>query len=230
MNEYKYAGKHLNYEIAQEIIKDWFKVRGNLTEIAKCVLIHHVTHKGLLPSPNEPCRLQDLDFIVQKALFRLQREKCAKSVSSEDAMWEIIGRLPRFFGEGEESVYLFYDYRDRYIMDDRWACYIGKTGDFQRRIYNHARNLGVEPTVALELKTKDCSLLEKQIQYFLKGFGRLRMDKKGRSWFDTSPDEVVFIYKYIKICDELNEAYDELTSIDGLNRDELKQRNDVFEL
>ena len=28
----------------------------------------------------------------------------------------------------------------------------------------------------------------------------------------------------------LNEKYDELTSIDGLNRDELKQRNDVFDL
>ena len=228
MNGYEYEGQHLNPEIAQTIIKDFFKVRGQLTEIAQCVLIHHVTHKGLLPDPNEPCRLRDLDFIVQKALFRLQREKYAKSVSCEDAMWEISGMPPSVFGEGEESVYLFYDHRVRYILDDRWACYIGKTGDLQGRIYNHARDLGVEPTVALEFKTKACGHLEKQIHHLLKRLGRLRTDKKGTSWFDTSPDEVVFIYRFIRICDQLNEKYDELTSIDGLNRDELK--HNVFEL
>ena len=111
-NQHKYVSKHLNCEIAPDIIKDWFKVRINLTQIVQRVLIHHFTHKGLPPDPNEPCRLRDFDFIVQKALFRLQRDGYVKSVSCEDAMWEISGRPPRVYGKGEKSVYLFYNYRE----------------------------------------------------------------------------------------------------------------------
>ena len=213
MNGYEYEGQHLNPEIAQAIIKDWFKVRGSLTQVVQCVLIHHVTQKGLLPDPNEPCCLQDLDFIIQKAISRLQRGGYAKRISRENAwreqMWQMSGKSPCVFGEGEKFVYLFYDYRERYIMDDRWACYIGETGDLKRRIDDHARKYGVKPTVTLVFKTDNSADLEKQIHHFLKRFGRLRIDKAGRSWFDTSPDEVLLVYRYIKICDELNEMYDE---------------------
>ena len=202
-DEYNYAGKHLNYQIAQEIIKDWFKVEGSLTDIGQCVLIHHVKHKGLLPDPNAPTCRRDLDFIIKTALLRLQREEYVKRISHKNAWreqkWQIYGKPSCVFGEGEQSVYLFYDYRERYIMDDRWAFYIGQTGNLQERIDAHARKNGVDPTVACVFKTDNSVDLEKQIHHSLKEFGRLRTDKTGRSWFDTSPDEVLLVYKCIQI-------------------------------
>ncbi|RKU11649.1 hypothetical protein C6501_12235 [Candidatus Poribacteria bacterium] len=230
VENYEYEGKHLNQGITQGIIKDWFKVRGSLTQITQCVLIEHVKQGGLTTDPHEITCRRDLDFIVRNALSRLQRDGCAIEVSREDDTWEISGKPPCVYddGKGNEFVYLFYDHYQRYIMDDRWECYIGQTGDLQKRMYNHARKLRVEPTVALEFKTKDSRHLERQIRHVLKRLGRCRTDKKGISWYDTSPDEVVFVYKYIKKCEKLNALYDELTSLDGLNRDELK--DDVFEL
>ena len=111
----------------------------------------------------------------------------------------------REFGVGENQVYLFYDPRDKQdaesMLKNVWACNIGSTTrPVEERVGEQTDQWTVTPVIALIFRCvheNECREFESRIQNILKIFGRQRGDLKGREWFDTSPDEVVDIYKFI---------------------------------
>ena len=109
------------------------------------------------------------------------------------------------FGVGKNQVYLFYNPRDKHEAEskekDVWACNIGMTTrPVKERIKEQTDQWTVDPVIALifrHVHKDECQKIESRIHDILKIFGRQRNDLKGREWFDTSPDEVLDIYKFI---------------------------------
>ena len=109
------------------------------------------------------------------------------------------------FGVGKNQVYLFYNPRDKHEAEskqkDVWACNIGMTTrPVEERIKEQTDQWTVDPVIALifrHVHKDECQKIESRIHDILKIFGRQRNDLKGREWFDTSPDEVLDIYKFI---------------------------------
>lgn len=109
------------------------------------------------------------------------------------------------FGVGKNQVYLFYNPRDKHEAEskqkDVWACNIGMTTrPVEERIKEQTDQWTVKPVIALIFRyvhNDDCQKIESRIHDILKIFGRQRNELKGREWFDTSPDEVVYICEFI---------------------------------
>ena len=109
------------------------------------------------------------------------------------------------FGVGKNQVYLFYNPRDKHEAEskqkDVWACNIGMTTrPVEERIKEQTDQWTVKPVIALIFRyvhNDECQEIESRIHDILKIFGRQRNDLKGREWFDTSPDQVVYICEFI---------------------------------
>lgn len=202
-SDYEHSDKHLDRDIAQEIIKDKLEGTGNIEMIGEMVLEHHLNNGGLLPDPNENFRFRDLYTIINTAMLRLCREGYAERKSRDK--WTLHAAPLRVFGEGEASVYLFYDPRDK--SAESWACNIGCTErNVEVRVKEQTKQWTVSPAIALIFKTDAPEDLEDKLHHILERVGRWRKDIKdkraGREWFDTDPDEVCMLYQHIQLCDQ----------------------------
>lgn len=169
---------------------------GSEKEIEKIVLEEHSQRNGLPPKSDSIHRP------IYGALRQLRREG---RVERRENGWVFYPEYQRRFGDGYHQVYLFYNPRDKEEAGSRqksiWACNIGSTArPVEERIREQTDQWTIAPVIALIFREtiEDWSLeLEHRIHGILKLFDRPRSDLKGREWFDTSPDEVVRIYKFI---------------------------------
>jgi len=81
-----------------------------------------------------------------------------------------------------------------------WPCKIGRTdGDPILRVMAQANTaLPERPEIALVVRTAQPAALELALHSILKLGGRWRHDSPGSEWFDTSPDEVLSLYRAIE--------------------------------
>lgn len=104
-------------------------------------------------------------------------------------------------GTGKEYVYAFHI--DAYkkiaiLMDkDRWPMKIGRSQDLDTRMKTHSTALPDAPTVAVVLRTDNAKDLEKAIHSMLKAQGREYDGDGGSEWYETTPDEIVEIYRFV---------------------------------
>ena len=148
--------------------------------------------------------------------------------------WEFYPEYQRRFGPdaaydhlpGAYKVYLFYNPCDKQDAEskgkDIWACNIGSTSiPVEERIREQTDQWTIPPVIALIFRDviEEWSLeLERRIHNILELFGRRRDALKGREWFDTSPDEVVRIYEFIKKMELDTDRLDPETAITYYNR------------
>lgn len=114
------------------------------------------------------------------------------------------------FGEGPESVYLYYFPSQKEDAQKTgqpfWECKVGKADKdafdrIQRQLkYENVRQKrGVgdteEPEIPLIFKTYDCRKLERRIHKILKVFDRGVPNEQ--EWFYTTPEEVIQIYLFV---------------------------------
>ena len=204
-------------KIVTEIIKDKLKGRRNIAEIAESMK-ESLLKEEVLP-PKDPIGYP-LESIIQTVLRCLEGDGYVKKISEEDNIWEIYPSPQRILGEGEGKVYVFYDHRDKQETEqkgpDIWLCNVGSTTrPVEERVAEQTSEWLVPPTIGLIIKTGYQGELEEKIQGILKVFDRQRKENrgkklKGNEWFDTSPDEVIYMVRFISkfISDLEQEAFD----------------------
>lgn len=224
MNDYNNKGKHLDINRTEDIIRKYLKgTAAHINKIAQHVLEYHQDRNGLPPAPNEILEspyhsvADYMRGLTEYVLYELN-EKGYVEQNSDEGTWQIYKYPLRVFGEGECSVYLFYDARDAILhktSDGLWACNIGYTErDVSQRVCEKTKQWTQHPTIALIFKTDTPKDLEGELHHILKCDGRWRKDLKdkraGREWFDTTPDKVLMLYKHIQLCHERSYSIYEL--------------------
>jgi hypothetical protein len=110
----------------------------------------------------------------------------------------------RTIGTGTSAIYLYYfsTYRTHSATNQgtRWPCKIGRSDrDPMLRVLSQAATALPElPTVALLIRTDDPSALEAALHAILTLRGRRSVQAPGTEWFDTTPDEVMQILRFIQ--------------------------------
>ena len=194
MNNYKYKGLPFTRAIAEELLNNLSGREFHIEQAGEFLLQDHLDREG---SPPET----ELSEIVLGAFYLLRANGRAKRVSRTDKeVWEIFPNGRRIFGSGKGAVYCFYNPRDRAQAEadneKRWPCNIGETsGDVEERVRQQTRQWTVEPKIDLILRTNQRRDLETKIHDLLKALDRHLRDfqASGREWFQTSPDEIVYL-------------------------------------
>ena len=199
-NNFSHEDRRKSEKIITEIIKDKLKGKSDIARIAEHVK-EPLLKEEVLP-PEDHFRYS-LDSIIQTALRYLERKGYVKQISEEDNIWEIYPSPQRILGEGEGHVYVFYDYREKQEAEQKgsniWLCKVGSTErTVEERVDEQISQWIVPPTIGLIIKTDYSSELENKIHGILKVFNRQKKENKGKKlkgteWFDTSPDEVIYI-------------------------------------
>ena len=205
-NSYKYKGKPFAIAIAKEILNLQYRQEFSIKRAGEILLKDHLDKGGLPPEGNSNLADEDLLYhIICTAVRHLKDDGRANMVEPDD-LWEVFPEGRRVFGVGDESVYCFYDPRDRRDAEARgerlWACNIGfTTKDVEGRVRKQTDQWTTDPRIDLILKTPSGESLEKKIHGHLKLLGRHLKDfrGKGREWYLVSPDEVLYLYKYVII-------------------------------
>ena len=206
-NEYKFVGKPLTPNIAQELIQELFTEQTvQKQEIVRIVDETHLERGGLAPRAKGP-------HPVTMALSKMKRDRQADNpdrgywsiLSPEDDESANSGETnfdsERTIGLGKEAVYLYYFPAYKCLAElqgeEVWPCKIGSSvRDPLSRIRAQTRTSSAEyPKVGLIIKTNQSSLLENIIQDILKFQGKQKQDTAGTEWFVTSPSEVERVYK-----------------------------------
>lgn len=108
------------------------------------------------------------------------------------------GRI--IFGDGTESVYLYYFENDRELAKlkgrDTWDCKIGRAGgDVDQRVSDQAKtSRSKRPIIAVVIRTDQAFYLEQVIHNSLKIVDRHIVGERGHTgveWFDTNPDRFI---------------------------------------
>jgi T5orf172 domain len=171
----------------------------------------------------EPARAADFPRSVKKALSELKETGIATNPSfgfwriSDSQIPKILPEMmevsheesaPRIeaeitIGAGDSTVYVYY-YRAYRLIAERdgkstWPCKIGRSDrDPVSRIYSQASTaLPEAPTIGLLLCTPLPSQWESVLHDILAIRGRIVEEAPGEEWFDTSPNELVEIIRYI---------------------------------
>ena len=203
-NNFSREDRKRSEKIITEIIKDKLEGTGNITKIAELVKKPLLKEEVLPPEDS----VYPLEFIIQEVLWSLKREGYVKQISDEDGLWEIHPSPLRILGEGEGHVYVFYDHREKQEAEqkgpDIWLCNVGSTTrTVKERVAEQTSEWLVPPTIELIIKTDyPPAELETKIHEILKVFNRRKKEHKGKKlkgneWFDTSPDEVIYIVRFI---------------------------------
>lgn len=204
-NNFSYEDRKKTERIITEIIKDKLEGTRSIAEIAEHMK-EPLLKEEVLP-PENSIRYP-LDSIIQKVLWRLESGGYVKKISEEENIWEIYPSPQRILGEGEGKVYVFYDHREKQEAEqkgsDIWLCNVGSTKRaVEERVDEQIREWLVSPTIGLIIKTDyPPDELETKIHEILKVFNRKKKEHKGKKlkgneWFDTSPDEVIYIVRFI---------------------------------
>ena len=193
-SNYKYKGLPFTGAVAEELLNNLSGEEFLIEQAGELLLQHHLDQEG---SPPET----ELSEMVREAFHLLSTNGRAKRVARTDNdVWEIFPDSQRIFGSGNGAVYCFYNPRDREeaeaINQNRWPCNIGRTReDVEERVRQQTRQWTVEPKIDLILRTNRETDLESKIHDLLKALNRHLRDfqASGREWFQTSPDEIVYL-------------------------------------
>ena len=193
-NNYKYKGLPFTGAIAEELLNNLSGGEFLIEQEGELLLQCHLDRDGSLPET-------ELSEIVLGAFHLLKANGRAKRVSTADNnVWEIFPEGQRIFGSGIGAVYCFYNPRDREEAEKnnekRWACNIGETsGDVEERVRQQTIQWTVPPKIDLIIRTSQHKELESKIHNILKALNMHLRDfqARGREWFQTSPDEIVYI-------------------------------------
>ena len=203
-NNYEYAGKPFTTAIAQEMLNRQYGKKDRIKRAGEVLLKYHLANGGLPPEGNSNLEGEVLlHNIIYAALRRLKNDGRANMIDS-GMRWEVFPEGSRVLGEGNQSVYCFYDPRDREKAEAQdkslWPCNIGSTKrDVEKRVSEQTNQWTVDPRIDLILKTPSGKDLEKKIQGILKLLDRHLKDfsGKGTEWYLVSPDEVLYLYKRV---------------------------------
>ena len=193
-NNYKYKSLPFTEVIAEELLNNLQGGEYPIEQAGELLLQQHLNQGGSQPET-------ELSEIVRSAFYLLGTNGRAKRVPRTDEdVWEVFPEGQRIFGSGNGAVYCFYNPRDREEAErnneNRWPCNIGETsGDVKQRVRQQTLQWTVEPRIDLILRTNRQEDLESKIHNLLKALDRhLRVfQARGREWFQTSPDEVVYL-------------------------------------
>ena len=202
-DSYEYEGKPLTSVIAQEFLNRQYGKKFYIKSEGEARLKYHLDNGGLPPESNRSLEGEDLLYhIISTAVRHLKNDGRVNMI--ERSMWEVLPEGRRVFGVGSESVYCFYDPRDRRDAEEQverlWACNIGSTTrDVEIRVGEQTNQWTVDPRIDLILKTPRSKDLESKIHGVLKLLGRhlKGFRGKGREWYRVSPDEVFYLYKCV---------------------------------
>jgi len=101
-------------------------------------------------------------------------------------------KIERTYGSGPESVYVYY-FPSQADGRTSWPCKIGKTrGDPVKRIKRQQASMWEEPVIGLLAQTDNCSRDEYLVHSVLRD---RKLDAFGVEWFDTTPDEVLAVFR-----------------------------------
>ena len=194
MNNYKYKGLPFTGAIAEELLNNRSGGEVHIEQAGELLLQDHLDQDG---SPPET----ELSEIILGAFHLLRANGRAKRTSTADNnVWEVFPKGRRIFGSARGAVYCFYNPRDREAAEanneERWPCNIGETsGDVEERVRQQTRQWTVRPKIDLIIRTNQRRDLETKIHDILKALNMHLTDfhASGREWFQTSPDEIVYI-------------------------------------
>ena len=193
-NNYKYKGLPFTHAIAEKLLNNLSGGEFLIEQTGELLLQHHLDLEG---SPPEA----ELSEIVLGAFHLLRANGRAERLSrTNQDVWEIFPNGRRIFGSAQGTVYCFYDPRDRNKAEAKnekqWACNIGETsGDVEERVRQQTLQWTVPPKIDLIIRTSQHKELESKIHNILKALNMHLRDfqARGREWFQTSPDEIVYI-------------------------------------
>lgn len=222
MENYKYFGLPITPSIIEYLGLMLFNGKTLKRDIiVNDVLEFHVSNGGLLPDA------QDFSRSVKKALSNMQKKDTAINKSYgywfiRDAVSPLVENLDdleiiengnsvsiesipthKVYGSGSTAIYLYYFTTYRQLSEFQgkttWACKIGRTDrDPLIRILSQVSTaLPEKPVIEYIIRTEDSSLLETMIHSILSIRGKHISDSPGTEWFDTNPDDVLEIIKYV---------------------------------
>lgn len=203
-DSYEYEDKPFTIAIAERSLNLQYEKKLNIKSEGEALLKYHLDNGGLPPESDGNLEGEDLLYhIISTAMRHLKSDGRANMIEGS-SQWEIFPEGRRVFGIGSESVYCFYNPRDRREAEERgerlWECNIGKTTrPVKVRVREQTYQWTVDPRIDLILKTSPGSDLEKKIHRILKLLGRHipGFRGSGREWYLVSPDEVVYLYKCV---------------------------------
>ena len=205
-DSYEYEGKPFTSAMAQKFFNHKYGETFHIKTEGETLLKEHLDNGGLPPEGNRNLEGADLLYhIISTAMRRLKNDGRANMIEGS-SQWEVFPEGRRVFGIGSESVYCFYDPRDRRDAEQRgerlWSCNIGSTRrEVEVRVREQTNQWTVDPRIDLILKTPSGKDLEKKMHEILKLLGRYLKNfrGKGREWYLVSPDEVFYLYKCVII-------------------------------
>ena len=203
-DSYEYEGKPFTSAIAEKSLNLHYGKTFHIKTEGETLLKEHLDNGGLPPEGNRNLEGEDLLYhIISTAMRHLKSDGRANMIKGS-SQWEVFPEGRRVFGIGSESVYCFYNPRDRQEAETRgeglWPCNIGKTKrPVEVRVGEQTYQWTVDPRIDLILKTSPEIRLEKKIHEILKLLGRHipGFRGSGREWYLVSPDEVVYLYKCV---------------------------------
>lgn len=213
---YRYKGLPITPSIVEELIVSLANGRTlKRDDIVKLILDFHINSGGLRPEA------QDFPRSVKKALSRMQERGEAinktygfwviqktdaplkESVAIEEVVEVVNVSSHAVYGEGDYAVYCYYfpAYRELSKSQGKntWPCKIGRTDrdPLLRVLSQSATALPEPPYIEFVIKTNNSSVVEAVIHAALHLRGRYMDDSPGTEWFDTTPDEILEILRFI---------------------------------
>lgn len=217
MDSYKYKALPITPAIIEYLIIELLNGQtSKRDDIVKLIIDTHISSGGL------PSEASDFSRSVKKALSQLKEK--GHALNKSYGYWQIlkndspiqiidknisefeISEIPTHttYGKGNYSVYLYYFPTYRAHAETKggntWPCKIGRTDrdPLLRIISQISTALPEMPTVEFIIKTDNSSLLEAMLHSILTIRGKHIKGSPGTEWFDTSPDEVLEILRYVK--------------------------------
>ena len=203
-DSYEYEGKPFTIAMAEKSLNLEYGNKFEIKSGGETLLKYHLDNGGLPPEGNRNLEGEDLLYHIISTAMRYLKSDGRANMIEGSSQWEIFPEGRRVFGIGSESVYCFYDPRDRREAEEGgkklWACNIGfTTKDVEERVRKQTDQWTVAPRIDLILKTPLAKDLEKKIHALLKTLDRhlTGFKGKGREWYRVSPDEVFYLYKCV---------------------------------
>ena len=213
--EYKYVDLPITPGITEELI---IKLLNGQTldrnSIVKIIIEHHKSNGGL------DGKAVDFPRTVKTALNRLQNK--GHAINKSYGMWQIskndtpiqeirikvkedVAKLPinKTFGIGENSIYFYYFPSYKILANnlgkESWPCKIGRTDrDPLLRILSQSSTaLPENPIIEFIVKIDKAGTLESAIHNILTLRNKKTNNSPGTEWFETNPEEVIEIIKFI---------------------------------